>query len=1543
MSCTLTYNASITGDCANNNSGRFNIDIFGTPPYLIQWVSPFTGSTSLGISATTYTQTSLSAGTYTFNIIDSCLPTNTILPVNIYISSGSCVSITSVTNTLCGNNNGSLIASTTNIYGTPTFSLYNNTTGFVSSGESSSNTFEFTTIPYGTYYVIADDGGGCTGKSETCIIKNSTTIDYGFYIVNDAGCAVNSGKMFISGLTGNPPYTYLWSDGSIGDSISNLSTGVYSVTVTDNTGCSVSKSGFVGKIDPVGFGVAYLTQPTCFSSDGEVTITITGGTPPFYYLGSNGVTNITFDRTVSFSGLGAGVFTIQVTDAGLCNFTSSVSLQVPMGISTVSVSTRNSKCNDSSGAIGPIQVFGGVAPYTFTLTDSDGNTTMQTPSESGTWIFDYLSSGTYSLTVSDSGSALCVFMGTYVINNEIVYDLTVTTTGTTCNGNDGSVKLEITSGGTPPYLYTINGKSISTSFTSYTFTNLFSGNYIANVTDALLCRQSTPFTIDGSNTIDFHLLSTDSINSNGSLTSYITNGTPPFTLYFNEDTVGTTVMEITDLPPGDYDVRIVDSSGCSKAKRMAIRGDKTYENQVGYSNVCSGELNKPMKIYSGPRQYLNEGYAEFIKEYDNCLLTEAIFSASTIIGDCVRSTTFYTGTTLQDYPLDSLWYSTITSLIESCPQIGPGNVDINPLTNEITISTNCEPESLHNSNVSIIMRIDYIIECVCLNPTPTRTPTQTPTPTRTPTQTPTKTPTQTPTTSHTPTPTSTFGSTPPATPTMTKTPTMTPTQTPTMTETPTQTPTQTPSQTPTMTMTPTQTMTMTPTASYKIMYYVYLMCGKEPDKTTVVIQPVPAVPGNVVGDVILDFTNKLCWELMEISSDLSQLVNNWDGVTYYYNWFDNVSPTIYTGTLSLKPCEQCKKDLDVIVPVKPKCPTNLRNWSDCANADASGDIYINDDLIYSFISTFDASVFIDTLSTYDGDVVSITLYPNDTNSSVVTLNVTYGGTSLTSQTSSDNEIEFVFTVRCDEKSTNQYNIEIYSTCKETNTNYDICFSIDGEASNPGSCTIGISGFWNGKPYYQMLNTNDCTTPLDWVGNGVFVWWNNTSNQWEFTDELGVNTGYFFSYNENPSFYPLSDTYPWIEVSSVFVMVSSTLGDCPTNEMCFSLQTEVVAPATGWWSCSIVNTGWFGGKPKYEILENDCTTPIGFVWWNATAGESGWYFTDVLGVTTGNFYAYNENPNFYPLSDITYSWVILDGFQGMFSTLGECPPTTDICFTLGMETIGSWNCTIGISGFWNGKPYYQMLSDDCTTLFEGYVWWNNTAGQWQFTDELGVNTGNFYASNQNQGDFPLTDTDYYWVVILPTVFIRSSTLGNCCICVRIEYIDASTYGGTYLDCNNNIRKWEIRESGGVYANICTSNPNSITWNIQPDSIVINGECVNNECSIPPTTDMCFAGEYGDGTFGCTVAPETGLINGRPYYKAYTNCTTQFTFGGEPVYIWFSTLSPFAGYWVVSELNNATVDNVFSYIEYNLNYYPIGNWEILLPNYFITRSWVGGCVS
>jgi len=122
MSCFLSYTSSITGDCSNTNLGEFIININGTAPdYTIKWISPITGTTSLGAGITTYAQTNLSAGTYSFNIIDSCVSGNTILPVNIYISSGTCVSITNIQNTICDANNGALTATTSNFYETSNY------------------------------------------------------------------------------------------------------------------------------------------------------------------------------------------------------------------------------------------------------------------------------------------------------------------------------------------------------------------------------------------------------------------------------------------------------------------------------------------------------------------------------------------------------------------------------------------------------------------------------------------------------------------------------------------------------------------------------------------------------------------------------------------------------------------------------------------------------------------------------------------------------------------------------------------------------------------------------------------------------------------------------------------------------------------------------------------------------------------------------------------------------------------------------------------------------------------------------------------------------------------------------------------------------------------------------------------------------------------------------------------------------------------------------------------------------------------------------
>jgi len=1048
MSCFLSYNSSITGDCSNVNLGAFTINIFGEAPnYTIQRLSPTTGTTVLGAGVTAYTQTNLSAGTYSFNIIDSCVSGNTVLPVNIYISSGTCVSITNITNTVCNGNNGSLTATTSNFYGSSIFSLYNTGTGLISTVYPTSNTYVFNGLSLGTYYVIANDGGGCTGKSESVIIKNSSNLNFGLYSVSNAGCSVNSGKITVTGLTGTPPYTYLWSNGSTTNTATGLTQGTYSVTVSDYGGCSKSSSEVIYDIPSVGLGAVYLTQPSCFTSDGEVQIIITGGTAPFYYLGSNGVTNISFDRTMTFTNLGPGSFTIQVTDAGLCNFTTTTTLLTPSGMSTVSVDVSNSTCNNLSGVIGPIRVLGGTPPYTYSLTNSLGDTTTQTIYQT-TFKFDNLPADTYTLSITDNGS--CTFTSAYTINNTVLFELTTVTTGTTCNGGDGSIYMEITSGGTPPYVYEINGSIITTSLTSYTFTNLVSGNYTASVTDRSFCKQSIPITVDGSNTIDFHLLGVDSINNDGLITAYITNGTPPFTLYLNGDTVGTSVMTIPDLPVGDYDVRIVDSSGCSKMKSRLIGGSTDYTS-TGLYSVCNSTMyDQPIQIESGLKQILNEGYNNRILQspgYTNCILTAATFQAIAYVGTDFASTTFYNSTGLLDYPSDELWNNTIKLLLESIQSIG--DVDINPLTNTIVVTTNCEPTSLSNRSISVKIRIDYEIQCAegCkATPTPTPTKTVTPTPTRTvtPTITPTRTvtptitPTITPTRTVTPTPTATVGTTPPVTPTQTRTPTVTPsitpsitptqTRTPTVTPTTTVTPTKTVTPTTTKTPTPTTTKTPTPTPTNAIFYYVYLRCGTtQGPRNNVVIQRIPATPGNVIGNVILDLINNVCWELIDISINLSQLQNIYvNNVTYNTNYFTNVNNTTFTGSKTVTPCDECTKELNTsLTPTNSTCPMTLRNWSDCAKSDTSGIIYVNGVSVYSFDATFNVNEFLSTLPTSLGDSVKIVLSPPSTGGAVMTLRVNDGGETYTQ--TSGSEITYDFIVKCGTLLTG-YNIEIFSTC-----------------------------------------------------------------------------------------------------------------------------------------------------------------------------------------------------------------------------------------------------------------------------------------------------------------------------------------------------------------------------------------------------------------------------------------------------------------------------------------------------------------------------------
>ncbi len=401
------FDYSITGDCSNLGIGEVFFSITGDAP---TWtVTEISSSGLLPTSAATtdYYVNNLPAGSYFVEIIDSTIPTPDSLLWPIYISSGTCVSI-ETTGTTCGNINGSLTATTEHVYGPIDFYLYDINDNLIDSAIGVTNDYVFNGLSPETYYVIADDGGGCTGRSESCIVYNSTPINFGFYVVDNANCVSTSGsgKIYVTGLTGNPPFTYIWSNGETTSYIENLIAGNYSVTVTDNNGCILTQTTQVLDVTPVTFGSFISTPPTCFNCDGEIEVIIANGTAPYYYSGSNGQTIVTFSQSYIFTGLCSGNFTVFVQDSGLCSFTNSTSIITPNSFSIVSVNSTNSTCNNNNGSIS-IVLNSGVpsGTFTYTLTDSLGGTTSDT-TNSVLKTFPNLASDTYILRIKSAPLAV---------------------------------------------------------------------------------------------------------------------------------------------------------------------------------------------------------------------------------------------------------------------------------------------------------------------------------------------------------------------------------------------------------------------------------------------------------------------------------------------------------------------------------------------------------------------------------------------------------------------------------------------------------------------------------------------------------------------------------------------------------------------------------------------------------------------------------------------------------------------------------------------------------------------------------------------------------------------------------------------------------------------------------------------------------------------------------------------------------------------------------------------------------------------------------
>src|SRR5690606_32058687 len=154
-----------------------------------------------------------------------------------------------------------------------------------------------------------------------CAASQWSTVPFGpNYLQTSASttpslCPLNNGTIDLSIMSGGTaPFSYVWSNGATTQDISGLSSGTYSVTITDAAGCVITRNKYVHGQTPISISLS-STDPTCWNSDGSLTANVSGGTAPYTYQWNSNVT------TPTLSNIPEGGYAVHVTDANGCQAT----------------------------------------------------------------------------------------------------------------------------------------------------------------------------------------------------------------------------------------------------------------------------------------------------------------------------------------------------------------------------------------------------------------------------------------------------------------------------------------------------------------------------------------------------------------------------------------------------------------------------------------------------------------------------------------------------------------------------------------------------------------------------------------------------------------------------------------------------------------------------------------------------------------------------------------------------------------------------------------------------------------------------------------------------------------------------------------------------------------------------------------------------------------------------------------------------------------------------------------------------------------------
>ena len=439
------------------------------------------------------------------------------------------------------------------------------------------------TFPVGTT-VITFEAIDIHGNSTTCsfdvIIHPTPILET---TSEDVSChSFDDGSIDLTISNSTAPFDIIWSNNETTEDVSDLSPGLYEVTVIDVHGCSESTSASISQPDQM-FISQEITNVSCFEgNDGAIDISIVGGVLPYSFNWSNDAITEDIDN------LSMGEYSVHIEDGNGCELSANFSISQPDDISIVG-SVSSATCDAPNGSI---EVFttGGVSPYEYNWSNGSDEPNLTN-----------VEGGDYNLTVTDAHGCIAQYSDSVTaISNINAY---IHATAAMCYREENGSALAIVNSGNEPFHYEWSDNGSETSLND----GLAAGMYSVTITDFYGCQTILDFEIEQPDLLEVELTSPESESGynvsyhggNDALIESTVNGGVP--TYSYSWSTGSEQEDLFGVGAGMYHITVMDRNGCMAQASIEIIEPRLLEMPEGVSP--NGDGNNDYFVVRGLDAY----------------------------------------------------------------------------------------------------------------------------------------------------------------------------------------------------------------------------------------------------------------------------------------------------------------------------------------------------------------------------------------------------------------------------------------------------------------------------------------------------------------------------------------------------------------------------------------------------------------------------------------------------------------------------------------------------------------------------------------------------------------------------------------------------------------------------------------------------------------------------------------------------------------------------------------------------------------------------